>query len=369
MSTRQVLYRRHLQAFRLCPCRRMREKDDATKNRKLATCKNFCCSVSTLVVRAKNFCCVHDRPDSNWVAKHCILYFSASQALHKLCPLADDLSKRKKNMKLSASSIVIVSFIGCGSVSAFSVPDHATARRSLSFRNSNSHLSQSQFKSQSQCTSSSLRTSMSTMNFLEEDKDHGISSSTSTVSNNNRFKEPLSASSSTMTVTPLPSSTKNREVDWDWEAVAANVFSEEDQRPIVLFDGLCNLCDASVNFFIDHDSDAKLRFSSLHSKVAQSLLLQAGKKPTDINKMVLVTKEKTYFSSEAVSRICQQLDPVPLRFIGHVGRFTPSFLRESIYKLVSANRHRFGENDSCRIDFDGTLTSRFVSDPVDIAEV
>ncbi len=238
-------------------------------------------------------------------------------------------------MKISASSLCL--FVAFGNGVAFPLQEYATGR---SYSLESLHL----LRPQSQPTSSRLWTSMSTMNILEEGKEEVPSLVTvSTVSHD--------------------------EVDWDWQAVATSVFSEEEQRPIVLFDGICNLCDASVNFFMDHDSEAKLRFCSLHSKVAQSLLIQAGKKPTYRNKIVLVTKEKTYYSSEAVSRICQHLDPAPLRFIGKVGRYTPTFLRESIYKVVSANRHRFGQNDSCRLDFDGTFTSRFVSDPVDIAEV
>ena len=137
----------------------------------------------------------------------------------------------------------------------------------------------------------------------------------------------------------------------------------------MLFDGVCNLCDASVNFFMDHDSQGKLRFCGLHSKVAQSLLIRAGKKPTDQNQMVLVTKDKTYFSSEAVSRICQHLDPIPLQVVGTIGKYTPKFIRESIYKVVSANRHRLGKNDSCRLDFDGVFANRFVSDPKELSEV
>jgi len=219
----------------------------------------------------------------------------------------------------------------------FTLQDHAHARALLVGNSREVQLLSSP---------SRLWTSMSTMNMFEENQGE---SSTVTMSRQ---------SSSDATV-----------VDWDWKAVASSVFSEEDQRPIVLFDGVCNLCDASVNFFMDHDSQGKLRFCGLHSKVAQSLLIRAGKKPTDQNQMVLVTKDKTYFSSEAVSRICQQLDPMPLQLIGTVGRYTPKFIRESIYKVVSANRHRLGKNDACRLDFDGEFTNRFVSDPIELSEV
>jgi len=158
-------------------------------------------------------------------------------------------------------------------------------------------------------------------------------------------------------------STKSKEVDWDWEKMSAEVFAN-DKRPIVLFDGVCNLCNGGVNFALDRDESAKLRFCSLQSRVAESLLLRSGKAADDKSNIVFVTEEDACFSSDAVSRICMLLDTKPLRWFGHVGQYTPGFIREGLYKIVSNNRYQFGENDSCRIDFDGTYTSRFVSDPM-----
>jgi predicted DCC family thiol-disulfide oxidoreductase YuxK len=152
-------------------------------------------------------------------------------------------------------------------------------------------------------------------------------------------------------------------VEWDWEKTANDVF-KDDQRPIVLFDGVCNLCNGGVNFAIDRDEDAKLRFASLQSKVAQSLLLRAGRSPEESN-IVMVTKDDAFFSSDAVSKICLELDTKPLQFLGQLGQLSPDWVRESVYKYVSSNRYYFGENDQCRLDFDGTYTSRFVSDPLE----
>lgn len=152
-------------------------------------------------------------------------------------------------------------------------------------------------------------------------------------------------------------------VDWDWEQMARDVFSDDDKRPIVLFDGVCNLCNSGVNFAMDQDEKAKLRFASLQSRVGQSLLLRSGKSATDTSNIVLVTEDKAYFSSNAVSRICMELDSLPLQWFGQLGQHTSPWIRESLYKLVSKNRYQFGENDQCRMDYDGTYTSRFVSDP------
>jgi predicted DCC family thiol-disulfide oxidoreductase YuxK len=158
-----------------------------------------------------------------------------------------------------------------------------------------------------------------------------------------------------------------QEVDWDWKKLAKDVFAQGDARPIVLFDGVCNLCNGGVNFAMDQDEAGKLRFCSLQSKVGRSLLLQAGREPSDMSSIVLMTQDHAYFGSDAVSRICVKLDAVPLQMFGHLGQITPDFLRESIYNIVSENRYQLGggEYDSCRMDYDGTLQSRFVQDPAD----
>lgn len=213
-------------------------------------------------------------------------------------------------------------------------------------------------------SSSNVWASMSTMNLVEEEEEEQndketVTLSSSTNSPSSKHSGPLAAS--TVTAEPVSS---DMDVDWDWEEVASSVF-EEDERPIVLFDGVCNLCNGGVNFAMDHDPSANLRFSSLQSKVAQSLLLRASGE-THVKKIVLVTKENTYFSSDAVVRICQRLEGLPpIQWVGRLGQFTPEFVREPLYKFVSKHRYHFGENDSCRLDLDGTLTSRFVSDPVE----
>lgn len=192
-----------------------------------------------------------------------------------------------------------------------------------------------------------------------------------------------------------PSVTNEEGIDFDWKAIAEYVFDEsvdsietlnldrvEDEKegvdddqslknetphhhskPIILFDGVCNLCNGGVNFAIDNDRTGKFRFASLQSNVAKSLLLRDGKDPCTTSDIVLVTPDKAYYSSEAVARILAGLDLPVLKFFGILGQITPSFARNTVYKVVSGNRFILGENDQCRLDFDGEYTSRFVSDP------
>lgn len=150
--------------------------------------------------------------------------------------------------------------------------------------------------------------------------------------------------------------------DFDWKSYAKSLFTE-DKRPIILFDGVCSLCNGGVNFAIDHDSVGKFRFASLQSKAGQTLLMRSGKKPNDISSIVLVTPDKAYFKSDAVLRIAQKLDGNPLLpVVGTVGPFVPGFIRNKVYDVVADNRYRFGEADQCRMDFDNEFGSRFVTD-------
>jgi len=147
-----------------------------------------------------------------------------------------------------------------------------------------------------------------------------------------------------------------------------NKVKEKDQihphsKPIVLFDGVCNLCNDAANFVIDHDATGKFRFASLQSNVAKGLLIREGKDPIETADVVLVTSTKAYYSSEAVAKIMTELDLPKLQIVGRIGQISPSFMREAIYKVVSGSRFAFGKKDSCRLDFDGDFTSRFVSDP------
>lgn len=149
---------------------------------------------------------------------------------------------------------------------------------------------------------------------------------------------------------------------YDWRNTARSVFADKDQRPVILFDGVCNLCNGGVNFALDRDPVGYFRFASLQSKVGQSLLMRSNKKADDISSIVLVDANTSYFKSEAVLRIAQKLDG-PLPVLGFGGVFVPGFLRNTIYDFVADNRYRLGKReDSCRLE-DEQFDDRFIPDP------
>jgi predicted DCC family thiol-disulfide oxidoreductase YuxK len=152
----------------------------------------------------------------------------------------------------------------------------------------------------------------------------------------------------------------------DPKSVSVRVF-EADQRPIILFDGVCNLCNNAVNLALDWDPKGKLRFAALQSKVGRALLEANGRKSDDISSIVLVTSRGAYIKSDAVLKITEALTPLsmlPLKPVAILGQyFVPRFLRDIVYDGVADNRYSvMGTQDQCRFDADGEFEDRFVDD-------
>lgn len=128
---------------------------------------------------------------------------------------------------------------------------------------------------------------------------------------------------------------------------------------IVLFDGVCNLCNSSVQFIIARDTKAYFRFASLQSELGKSLLSTHQLSPTSIDTIVLVKKEKVYVRSAAALEIAQHLDGA-WRWLS-VFRVLPLPLRDALYNFVARNRYRwFGKEESCWLPTPD-LRERFLS--------
>ncbi|MBX7043637.1 MAG: thiol-disulfide oxidoreductase DCC family protein [Ignavibacteria bacterium] len=129
-------------------------------------------------------------------------------------------------------------------------------------------------------------------------------------------------------------------------------------NPVILFDGVCNLCNASVNFIMDRDKDAVFRFASLQSDAGKELMRRYGKDADKIDTVVLIHNDRVSMRSEAAIRIGGLLPfPYPLAKAFLV---IPSFIRDRIYDYVAANRYKwFGKKESCRMP-DPESRSRFL---------
>lgn len=117
---------------------------------------------------------------------------------------------------------------------------------------------------------------------------------------------------------------------------------------IVLFDGVCGMCDRFVQFAVRRDRKAALRFASLQSAAGRALLEQYGLPTETLSSMVLIRNGRAFTRSTAALRVCRHLSglwPLLTVFI-----LVPPFLRNPVYNWISRNRYRwFGQMDACRI--------------------
>ncbi len=122
-------------------------------------------------------------------------------------------------------------------------------------------------------------------------------------------------------------------------------------HPILLFDGVCVLCNRVVRFLLNHDTQSLFRFVPLESHLATELLAPFGPQPTQEG-VALITDTLTptahlYHRSAAVSQALQLL-PSPWRQLGHTLALIPHPLRELGYTVVARLRYRlFGRYDTC----------------------
>ena len=108
---------------------------------------------------------------------------------------------------------------------------------------------------------------------------------------------------------------------------------------IVLFDGICNLCNASVRFITRHDRNSSIAFASLQSETAKQLLLKMNFDSQKIDSIIFISNEKIFIKSDAAIEIAKQLNGFPyyLKYF----QFIPRPIRDFVYDLIAKNRYRF----------------------------
>jgi predicted DCC family thiol-disulfide oxidoreductase YuxK len=120
--------------------------------------------------------------------------------------------------------------------------------------------------------------------------------------------------------------------------------------PIILFDGVCNLCNASVQFVIERDPTAIFRFAALQSDFGQSILAKNGiyteGSSSDFDSIILVENGQVYDRSTAALRIAKRLSG-GIKFMA-IFLVVPKFIRDFFYKIIARNRYRwFGKQETC----------------------
>lgn len=119
-------------------------------------------------------------------------------------------------------------------------------------------------------------------------------------------------------------------------------------RTVVLFDGVCNLCNGFINWVLDRDPDGKIMFGSLQSAEAKALLKDFGQDENYLNSILVIKNGKLYKNSRAVLEICKTLGG--MYSLVYVFIIVPPFIRDWVYGIIARNRYKwFGVSDTCRV--------------------
>lgn len=123
---------------------------------------------------------------------------------------------------------------------------------------------------------------------------------------------------------------------------------ETNDDHIILFDGVCNLCNSAVQYVIKRDGKGIFKFASLQSETGRALLVKSGLPPDHLKSFVYIRGSRFYTRSTAALKVAKQLKgPVQLLY-GFI--IVPKLIRDWIYDLIAKNRYRlFGRKDTCMI--------------------
>lgn len=131
-----------------------------------------------------------------------------------------------------------------------------------------------------------------------------------------------------------------------------------DEKPIILFDGVCNLCNSTVQFIISRDPEGTFQFASLQSGAGQRLLEQFDLPADEFESFILVEGDEYYIKSTAALRIAKHMGGVyswlyPFRVV-------PRVIRDALYDLVADHRYQlFGRREQCMMP-SPKIKSRFL---------
>ena len=129
-------------------------------------------------------------------------------------------------------------------------------------------------------------------------------------------------------------------------------------QSIVLYDGVCNFCNSSVNFIISHEKQSELMFASLQSAFGQNLLRQHDEQTDDFESIIFINDAGISKKSEAAFKIARFLKP-PWAWLAAF-KVLPNFITDFFYDVIAKNRYAiFGKMDTCTIPTPA-LRSRFL---------
>ena len=120
-------------------------------------------------------------------------------------------------------------------------------------------------------------------------------------------------------------------------------------KKIILFDGVCNLCNDAVIFIIKHDKNDQFRFASLQSEIGRKLMEERGIDSNYLDSIILIEQGVAWYEkSDAALEIAKDLNGIYQSL--RIFKFLPRGFRNSVYKGIANNRYKwFGKKESCMI--------------------
>ena len=132
------------------------------------------------------------------------------------------------------------------------------------------------------------------------------------------------------------------------DAKKNKTMNTEINFPVLLFDGVCNLCNGSVQWVLLHDRKAQFRFAALQSETGQALLRQFGLDPAQLDTVLLVDGDRIFLRSDAPLEIARRLGGGWALL--YLFKVLPRPLRDAVYNWVARNRyHWFGRQEACML--------------------
>jgi predicted DCC family thiol-disulfide oxidoreductase YuxK len=117
---------------------------------------------------------------------------------------------------------------------------------------------------------------------------------------------------------------------------------------ILLFDGVCNLCNGLVQFIVKRDPGMKFQFTSLQSPIGKSLLQQFNLDNNKVDSLVVIHKGVVRIESDAALYVLRNM-PFPWK-LSAVGYIFPKFIRDGVYRWIARNRYKLlGKRESCML--------------------
>lgn len=139
-----------------------------------------------------------------------------------------------------------------------------------------------------------------------------------------------------------------------------NALQKARGREVILFDGVCNLCNGAIDFILERDPEGHFVFASLQSVPGREILSQFGLATKDFDSVVLVKNGRVYKKSRAAIEIASKMTGGWPLF--QIFKVIPRFVTDGVYNFIAQNRYKFfGKRETCRLPTPA-IRSRFLEE-------